>query len=54
MRTPNYRQARRNREESRKAKQQQKLERKQNRGTVPETTVEPAPSSPEKEQGDAP
>lgn len=38
----NYRQAKRNREETRKKKQQEKLLRKLNRGTAPEV----APESP--------
>ena len=40
----NYRQAKRNRDEARKKKQQEKLQRKQNRGTTPEPSQE-APAS---------
>jgi len=43
MRTPNYRQAKRHREETRKQKHQQKLERKSQRGpeSPPSTGTEP-------------
>ena len=36
----NYRQAKRNREETRKKKQQEKLQRKLSRGTTPEPSQE--------------
>jgi hypothetical protein len=41
----NYRQAKRNREDTRKKRQQEKLERKQNRGTsAPETDPAQTPA----------
>ena len=54
MRKPNYRQARRSREESRKTKQQQKLERKLNRAAAPAILADPAPPEPEKGLEDVP
>jgi hypothetical protein len=55
MATRNYRQAKRGREESRKKRQQEKLQRRQSRGALPATgdaaTLEIAPvSEPETSQ----
>jgi hypothetical protein len=44
MAKQNYRQAKKNREAARKVRQQQKLERKQNRAVAAGTTPEPPPS----------
>ena len=44
MAVRNYRQAKRNREETKKKKQQEKLQRKQNRGAVPDA-VQEAPTA---------
>jgi hypothetical protein len=52
MRTPNYRQAKRHREESRKAKQQQKLDRKQQKGPEPGTSTDAETPVAEKVQED--
>jgi hypothetical protein len=54
MRKQNYRQAKRNREETRKTKQQQKLERKLNRAADPATPADAAPPEPEKGMEDVP
>ena len=53
MRTPNYRQAKRNREETRKQKHQQKLERKQRAPESPPST-DVVPPVAEKGTEDAP
>jgi hypothetical protein len=47
MATRNYRQAKRNREETKKKKQQEKLQKKLSRGTIPEGTEEPTPTETE-------
>jgi hypothetical protein len=49
MRTPNYRQAKRHREETRKAKHQQKLDKKLQRG--PDSPPAPGTEPPAEEKG---
>jgi hypothetical protein len=54
MRKQNYRQAKRSREESRKTRQQQKMERKLSRGATAATPAEFAEPPPEKGMEDVP
>jgi hypothetical protein len=54
MRTPNYRQAKRNREETRKQKQQQKLDKKLQRGPDAPPSTDAEPPVAEKGTEDAP
>jgi len=54
MAKQNYRQAKKQREDARKVRQQQKIERKMNRTVAPAPSTEPPPATPASGTADVP